>query len=110
MPVPDGPQFKTLYHGTGVPLDVGDTIEPRGWNHIAKANVAMATTELSEAEDHAYGGMFYHGTLFAPVLEVEPLDKDEDFSVSAKRQQHLSSKKGFKVNKVVKWVTREDTI
>ena len=110
MPTPDGPQFKTLYHGTGVPLDVGDVVEPRGWNNIPKAHVAMATTNMSEAEEHAYGGMLHHGTLFAPVLEVEPLDKDEDFPVSANRKEHLSSKKGFKVNKVVKWVTREDTI
>lgn len=108
MPTPDGPQFKTLYHGTGAPLDVGDTVEPRGWNNIPQAHVAMATTKFEEAKQHAYGGMMQQGTLFAPVLEVEPVDKNEDFPISGNRKDHLSSTKGFKVNKVAHWVTRED--
>lgn len=108
MPAPDGPQFKTLYHGTGVPLDVGDTVEPRGYNNLAKAKVAMATTNFDYAKQHAYGGMLHQGTLFAPVLEVEPLDKNEDFPFSANRAEHLSSTKGFKIKKVAQWVTRED--
>lgn len=97
---------KTLFHGTGAVLGIGETITPRSYSHSYGGHYAFATTNPEEADSYAYRGMLSKGTMFGSIYEVEPIDPSED--VESFVPSHTVSQKGFKVKKIHKYVTREN--
>lgn len=100
---------KQLFHGTGAMLGVGDVIEPRTHNYLYDARVAFATTNPDEATEYAYSGMLSNESLLGAVYEVEPVDPEEEPPVLRTfKPEYATSKKGFRIKGVHKWVTRGD--
>jgi hypothetical protein len=93
----------TLFHGTGAFLPEGGVIHPTH-QFGSKEDLAFSSDSLTEAQQYAYPHTVkWNKQLFAPVYEVEPVDKDEELikrpSSMWKDATHHISKKGFRVKK-----------
>lgn len=102
MPAPDGPQFKKLFHGTNVDLEVGSVVEPRNYPRY-KEPTAFATPSLASAKGFA---AFKARPDSGYVYQVAPF---EDDTTLWEGQMHnsragaveVTSNRGFKVVKRV---------
>jgi hypothetical protein len=68
MPAPDGPQFDSLYHGTGGGIEGGVVRPTEG----VLGTGAYATTNYYNAAHYALTKQQDEGKLFGTVYEVEP--------------------------------------
>ena len=102
---------KTLFHGTGADLSVGDVIGPRGdvaWaavhpglaHYFAAANLHSPKHLIYDEEGNLAPKKHWQMPLYTPIYRVEPVDEEEMKKTSEERgapSDTRVSNKGFRV-------------
>ena len=99
---------RTLFHGTAHFFGEDEILDPE-LSKIPEVKRAFASPNLAYSKEYASRRATRSGMLFAPIYQVTPLDKEENLDeLGWSKEGVLSSKKGFKPEKIVDWGVRED--